>query len=477
MGCAAEAACYVDYRSFAVCLTSRKASGTVRGNPCRSGSMGGPGAIIIRYVRFGRLLMRLLKIIPVMLALAFAASTSAAPAPAKAHNDLQFSHQLDEERAERLDKLVDRFNEQQKDVTLKLVRRVEGDAPKQINLVTRDEQSRFVANRGKFKPLHEVMREAKEPFDGAKLSPELRVGLSDAKGKLFALPVAMSTPVLYFNKASFRKAGLDPENPPKTWSQVQQAADKLFDAGSKCPYTTSWPAWVHIDNVSAWNGAEVTDAKGNLAFNGLVQVKHVAMLSTWYKARFFSYFGRRDEADRRFAAGECAMLTSSSSIYTALHESRTVEAGVSPLPYHDDVRDAPQHTLADGASLWIGAGLKPAEYKGIARFVSFLLGAEMQVELTVAGGFLPMTPVARAAAGSKLLKADLAGLQVAYGQLQNKGTLRTLRVSQFEPVRVIIDEELETVWANKKPAKEALDTAVLRGNAVMPALLKARLPL
>ena len=417
--------------------------------------------------------MRLTKIIPALLALAFAASVSAAPAPARM--DIQLSHQLDEERAERLEKFVERFNTQQKDVTLKLVHRVEGDAPKQINLVTRDEQSRFVANRGKFKPLHEIMRDAKEPFDSAKLSPELRVDLSDAKGKLFALPVALSTPVLYYNKAAFRKAGLDPENPPRTWAQVQQAADKLFDAGSRCPFTTSWPAWVHIDNLSAWNNAEVSDAKGNLTFNGLVQVKHVAMLATWHKAKFFSYFGRRDEADRRFAAGECGMLTSSSSIYAALHENTTLEAGVAPLPYHDDVRDTPQQTLADGASLWFGAGLKPAEYKGIARFVNFLLGPETQVELTLAGGFLPMTPVARAAASSKLLKADLAGLQVAYGQLQGKGTLRALRVSQFEPVRIIIDEELEAVWANKKPAKEALDTAVRRGNAVMPALLKARL--
>ena len=53
--------------------------------------------------------------------------------------------------------------------------------------------------------------------------------------------------------------------------------------------------------------------------------------------------------------------------------------------------------------------------------------------------------------------------------------MRALHVSQIDPVRLIIDEELETVWANKKPAKEALDTAVLRGNAVLPALLKARL--
>ncbi len=416
--------------------------------------------------------MRLLKIVPAIFSLAFAVPVLAAPIHTR--TEIEFSHQLDEERAERLEKLVDRFNTQQKDYQLKLVRRVEGDAPKDINLATRDEVAHFVANRAKFKPLYDVMREAKEPLDGAKLSPELRIGVSDAKGRLFALPVALSTPVLYINKASFRKAGLDPESPPKTWWEVQQAADKLFDAGSRCPFTTSWPTWIHIDNVSAWNGADVTDAKGNLAFNGLVQIKHVAMLATWYKSKFFSYFGRRDEADRRFAAGDCGMLTSSSALYGTLHEDSRIEVGVAPLPYHDDVREAPQHTLADGASLWIGGGKKAAEYKGIARFVSFLLGPETQVELTAAGGFLPMTPVARATAGSKLLRADMAGLQVAYRQLQGKGTMRALHVSQIEPVRQIIDEELETVWANKKPAKEALDTAVLRGNAVLPAVLKAR---
>jgi sn-glycerol 3-phosphate transport system substrate-binding protein len=147
------------------------------------------------------------------------------------------------------------------------------------------------------------------------------------------------------------------------------------------------------------------------------------------------------------------------------------------LPYHDDVRNTPQHTLADGASLWVGAGKKPIEYKGVARFVSFLLGPETQVELTAAGGFLPMTPVARAAGRSRLLKADMAGLDVAYAQLQGKGPLRALRVSQIEPVRIIVEEELEAVWADKKPAKEALDTAVLRGNAALPAALKAQIQL
>jgi len=46
-----------------------------------------------------------------------------------------------------------------------------------------------------------------------------------------------------------------------------------------------------------------------------------------------------------------------------------------------------------------------------------------------------------------------------------------------DPVRILTNEELEAVWADKKPAKAALDTAVSRGNAVLnakPALKKAQ---
>ncbi len=387
--------------------------------------------------------------------------------PAATPVQLELSHRLDEVRAERLLPLIASFNKENKDVQVTLVRRGEGDAPKQLNFVTREEYSRFVANKTKFKPLHEVMREAKEKFDASKLSPELRDGLTDAKGQLFALPVAFSTPVLYVNKALFRKAGLDPENPPKTWFEAQEAAGKLADAGNSCPFTTSWPVQVFIDNVSAWDGAEVNDAKGKLAFNGLAQVKHIAMMATWYKSKYFSYFGPKDEADNRFAKGECGMLTSSSSLFASFNENKSLDVGVSPLPYHDDVYGAPKNTLADGASLWLASGMKPAEIKGVAKFVNYVLGPEVQIGLTLAGGYLPMTPVARAAASTKLLGADLGGLKIAYAQLQGKGVPPKVRVAQIEQVRQIVEEELETVWADKKPAKEALDSAVERGNAAM----------
>jgi hypothetical protein len=53
---------------------------------------------------------------------------------------------------------------------------------------------------------------------------------------------------------------------------------------------------------------------------------------------------------------------------------------VAPLPYHDDVYGGRQNTLADGFALWAGAGRSAAEYKQAARFVSFMLAPDMQVE-------------------------------------------------------------------------------------------------
>lgn len=390
--------------------------------------------------------------------------------------EITLAHQLGKVGEDNLNKLVERFNAGQKGAEIKLVRLAAGDKVAVLNLVRRQQVIEYIANKASFKPLFEVMKEAKEPFKPELVSADLKAGATDEKGRLFALPVAYSTPVLFYNKNAFRKAGLDPEKPPKTWRETQQAADKLQDAGQSCPYTTSWPTWVHIDNVSALSGERIASPKGELAFNGLPQVKHIAMLATWHKAKFFRDFGRANEADQHFLKGECAMITTDSWAHTEFREAQGVELGVAPLPHHDDVYGGRQHTLADGASLWIGGGYKAPEYKAAARFVAYLLSPEVQVELARTYGQLPLTQAARTALRGKVLRDRDQTLDIAYASLKGEGATHPLRISGVDPVRIILDEELEAVWADVKPAKAALDTAVTRGNAVLaakPALKKA----
>ena len=390
--------------------------------------------------------------------------------------EFELAHNLGASGEERLQAIVDRFNKESGN-TLKLVRLEKGDKPAALNLMRRYDMSDVLSQPKAFVPLHDMMAKAGEPLKFGELLGDLKAGVVDAKGKLVALPVLYSTPVLFYNKNAFRKAKLDPDQPPKTWFEMQGILDKLQDAGYACPYTSSWPVWVHVDNVSAISGVPAATDKGQLTFNGLPQVKHLAMMATWTKANYFKLFGRRNEASAMFHEGECAMITTDSREHTDFRDAKGVELGVAPLPYHDDVYGGRQSSLADGASLWIGAGHTPVQYKQAAKFVSFLLSPEMQLEMVRVYGGLPMTAAARTAARSKLLKDDDKTLEIAYASLNGNGSKPAVRVANIDQLRIIADEEMEAVWEDKKPAKAALDTSVQRGNALLgakPLLKKAQ---
>jgi sn-glycerol 3-phosphate transport system substrate-binding protein len=403
-----------------------------------------------------------------------AAKQAAAPTVSA---EFELAHNLGPAGEEGLQAIVDRFNKESGS-TMKLVRLEKGDKPAVLNLMRRYDMSEVLSQPKQFVPLHEMMAKAGEPLKFGELSADLKAGVVDAKGKVVALPVLYSTPVLFYNKNAFRKAKLDPEQPPKTWFEMQGMLDKLQDAGYACPYTSSWPVWVHIDNVSAISGVPAASDKGVLAFNGLPQVKHLAMMATWSKANYFKLFGRRNEASAKFHEGECAMITTDSREHVDFRDAKGVELGVAPMPYHDDVYGGRQSSLADGASLWVGAGRTPVQYKQAAKFVSFLLSPEMQLEMVRVYGGLPMTSATRAAARSKLLQDGDKTLEIAYTSLNGNGSKPAVRVANIDPVRIITDEEMEAVWEDKKPAKAALDTAVSRGNALLGAkpLLKKSQP-
>ena len=391
--------------------------------------------------------------------------------------EFELAHNLGAAGEERLQAIVDRFNKESGSM-MKLVRLEKGDKPAVLNLMRRYDMSDVLSQPKAFVPLHAMMAKAGQPLKFGELSGDLKAGVVDAKGKVVALPVLYSTPVLFYNKNAFRKAKLNPDQPPKTWFEMQGMLDKLQDAGYACPYTSSWPVWVHVDNVSAVSGVPAMSEKGVLTFNGLPQVKHLAMMATWSKANYFKLFGRRNEASVKFHEGECAMITTDSREHVDFRDAKGVELGVAPLPYHDDVYGGRQSSLADGASLWVGAGRTPVQYKQAAKFVSFMLSPEMQIEMVRVYGGLPMTSAARAAARSKLLQDGDKTLEIAYASLNGNGSKPAVRVANIDAVRIITNEEMEAVWDDKKPAKAALDTSVSRGNALLGAkpLLKKSQP-
>jgi len=163
------------------------------------------------------------------------------------------------------------------------------------------------------------------------------------------------------------------------------------------------------------------------------------------------------------------MMTTSSAAYGTIKQQAKFKFGESTLPYYADVQGAPQNTIIGGASLWIMGGKSKAEYKGVAKFLSFLSQPDVQAQFSQETGYLPITAAAYEMTRKSGFYDKNPGTDVAVQQMIVKTTKnsRGVRAGNMSQVRDVIDEELESVWAGKKTAKQGLDDAVRRGNEVI----------
>jgi sn-glycerol 3-phosphate transport system substrate-binding protein len=411
--------------------------------------------------------------------------------------EVHFWHAMSGARGAEIEALVERFNSSQKDVRVvasykgaydetmsaALAAYRSGAAPHVVQVYevgTAD----LMAVQGAVRPLWRVMAEAGQQLDEKSFMPAVAAYFSDARDRLLALPFNTSTPVLFYNRDAFARARLDPDKPPVTWYEMIQTLGALVESGAQCAFTTTWPSWVLLENMSAWHNQEfathgngMDGAQARLAFNTRLMVRWISMLTSWQKSGYFTYSGRQAEAEARFAAGECAVLTASSSSYAELRARSKFVFGVAQLPYYDDFDGAPQNTLIGGAGLWVLNGRGAADYRGVARFLAWLARPEVQAEWHQKTGYVPITKAAYELTRKQGFYQQHPGHEIAVRQLLLKNPTKEskgIRLGEFRRIRAIIDEELESVWAARKTPLDALNHAVERGNVVLERFAQAQ---
>ena len=416
---------------------------------------------------------------------------------AYAKTEIQWWHSMSGQHNDKVNEIAKGFNDSQKDYTLVPVYKGSypesmtaaiaafraGKAP-HIVQVFEVGTATMMAAKGAVKPVYEVMKLGGEKFDPSVYLQAVIGYYSDSKGRMLSMPFNSSTALFYINKEAFKKAGLDPVA-PKTWKEFATVAAKLKTAGDAdktktgqtCVYTTGWPSWVHIENFSAWHNIPIGTKQNGMAgvdtefkINSPLHVRHLAMLGDFAKNGWFTYSGRKNEAEARFISGECAMLTSSASAMGKINKGAKFEFSTNFLPYHDDVKGAPQNSIIGGASLWVLSGKKAAEYKGVAKFFAYLSRPEVQMDWHVSTGYVPITNAAFELTKKSGFYEKNPGSDVAVRQLNNKpptANSKGLRFGNFVQGREVIEEEMELVLQGKKTAKAALDDAVSRGNTIL----------
>ncbi len=280
----------------------------------------------------------------------------------------------------------------------KLMTSIVGGAPP--DLINQD---RFTigdwASRDAFSPLDEFLaaeKGGKDPISAESFYP---AAWKEAvyKGHVYGIPTNIDDRALYYNRKLFREAGLDPNKPPRTWEELQQAAKKLTKTrkdGSfeQIGFIPNWGnSWLYL---YAWqNGGEFMSPDGKKctldAPQNVGALKYMAdfydMLGGYDKVNIFQSGFQSNEQDPFFTGKIAMVINGSWNLNNIARYAPDLDFGVAPAPVpaarlKGEGRfkgDDPFITWSGGASLAIPMGAKHP--KEAWRFLKWMVSEEAAV--------------------------------------------------------------------------------------------------
>ena len=299
-----------------------------------------------------------------------------------ARSEIHFWHAMTGQLNDAVDALARKFNERQRDYEVKPL--YKGTYPETLAATMaayRSKTSPHIVQvfdvgtqtmllSGAIMPVFQMMREQGMVIDwGDFIQPVLSYYSKD--GRLYSMPFNSSTPILYYNKDAFQKAGLSPDRPPTTWREMGEFARRIISAGAtKCGFSTGWPSWILFENMAAWHDLPfATNLNGfggvdtALLVNGEFQRKLVEQLVSWQAENIYSYGGRMADPDPKFLSGECAIYLQSSSLIGRFARPIRFKWGTGQLP-HWGPPYKKGTSIPGGATLWVMQGLLPSRLSG-----------------------------------------------------------------------------------------------------------------
>jgi sn-glycerol 3-phosphate transport system substrate-binding protein len=430
------------------------------------------------------------------------------PAPALAKTEIHFWHAMTGQLNDAVNDLVKQFNASQNEYEVKPLRKGtypetltaaiaayrQKNPPHIVQVFEVGTQTMMLS--GAVVPVYQLLAEQGFKMDWKEFIAPV-IGYYSKDGNLYSMPFNSSTPILYYNKDAFAKAGLDPEKPPQTWRQVEEYSRKLIAAGAaKCGFSTGWPSWTMLENMHAWhdqpfatkrNGFDGLDAE--LLINREFGVKQVGQLAAWQADKIYSYGGRQGTADPKFVSGECAMYIQSSALIGGFTKGVQFKWGTGLLP-HWGPPYKKATSIIGGATLWVMKGKPAADNRGTALFLKFVSDTPQQVWWHATTGYLAISnpAVKQLEEGYHFVRnpdqytafaqltglplappAALAGKKPVPAKPERVATANSqgIRLGNFVQIRDVIEGELENVFAGKKTAKQGLDDAVAKGNELL----------
>ncbi|MFR9777200.1 ABC transporter substrate-binding protein [Micromonospora sp. MS34] len=210
------------------------------------------------------------------------------------------------------------------------------------------------------------------------IDPALK-GVFTDNGKLYGVPVKNYSMGLVYNKTLFQQAGLDVNNPPKTWVEVRDAAKKISALGNGIAGYSEYSA----GNTGGWHftaemysqGGQILTADGKKADFNNAQGKQV--LQNLKDMRY----GDNSMGSRQLlqwadlltnaGAGKVGMFIGAPDATTAIvtqFQGKYQDWAMAPMPGQDGPAKG---TLGGGEGYFFKKGLTPEQVKAGLKWLAF----------------------------------------------------------------------------------------------------------
>lgn len=291
-------------------------------------------------------------------------------------------------------------------------------------------------------------------------------------GKNWGIPFQRSTPVLYWNKAAFAEAGLNPDVAPKNWDEQLAFAQKLTKkdgSGNVTQYgiqipSSGFPYWL-FQGLAIQNGVDLVNADGNQT--NFADPKVVEALQYWvdlstkhgvHPAGVVEW----GTTPKDFFEGRTAMMWTTTGNLTNVRTNAPFDFGVGWLPANQRP-GAP----TGGGNLYLFKHADEAERTAALRFIRWLTTPEMAADWGIKTGYVATSPAAWGTDAMKAYLADFPPAAVARDQLE----FAKAELSTHENQRVVkaFNDGLQAALTGAKTPEQAMQDAQAEADRILGA--------
>lgn len=333
--------------------------------------------------------------------------------------------------------------------------------------------TRLMVDLKVIKPVQEFIDA--EGYDVSDLEPNV-LAYYTVNGQQASMPFNTSTPMLYYNKDMFRAAGLDPDNPPRTFEEVWEAARVLTQKDAQGNLTVSGISmsiygWFFEQLLAVSGGYYVNNANGRdaVATEATFNSPEGVAILEWWKAMYdeglMGNYGRVN-ADVRtaFYAEQTAMFVDSTAVLRGAMDTVAgkFEIGTAYLPRPDEAAFETSGTIIGGGSLWVISDRPQEELDCAWEFIKFQASPEQQAYWHTMSGYFPIRKTAYDVQLAQDWRTNYPQFETAVDQLHLAPNNRVTQgglIGVFPTARQTIEAAIEEVLAGVKTPQQALDDA------------------